>query len=39
MPQPQEPERSPASDFTQEELDLEMTVVCAGEFIQEVNFP
>ena len=33
-----EPEKKvPTSDFSQEELDLEMVVVCAGEFVKEVN--
>ena len=33
-----EPEKKvPTSDFSQEELDLEMVVVCAGEFLKEVN--
>jgi len=37
---PQEPEKpSPTSDFSQEELDLEMVVVCAGEFVKEVLSP
>ena len=36
----QEPEKtSPTSDFSQEELDLEMVVVCAGEFVKEVFLP
>ena len=29
---------TPTSDFSQEELDLEMVVVCAGDFIKEVPF-
>jgi hypothetical protein len=34
---PEEPEKkTPASKFSQEELDTEMVVVSAGEFIKEV---
>jgi hypothetical protein len=33
----QEQDDTPSSDFSQEELDLEMTVVCAGEFVKEVS--
>lgn len=36
FPPPEEPEKTPASNFSQEELDSEMVVVCAGEFIKEV---
>ena len=33
---PPQEDPTPTSDFSQEELDLEMVVVCAGEFIKEV---
>jgi hypothetical protein len=32
----EEPEKTPASNFSQEELDMEMIVVSAGEFVKEV---
>ena len=34
--QSQQPQMSLASEFSQEELDLDMVVVCAGEFVKEV---
>ena len=37
FPLPEESEKkTPASNFSQEELDLEMVVVSAGDFIKEV---
>ena len=33
---PAQEDPAPSSDFSQEELDLEMVVVCAGEFVKEV---
>jgi len=37
FPPPEEAEKkTPASNFSQEELDLEMVVVSAGDFIKEV---
>lgn len=35
--QSQQPQKSFASEFSQEELDLDMIVVCAGEFVKEVR--
>jgi len=36
LPESPEEEKSPTLEFTREELDMEMTVVCAGEFVKEV---
>jgi hypothetical protein len=33
---PEAEKKTPSSDFSQEELDLEMVVVCAGEAVKEV---
>jgi hypothetical protein len=34
---PEAEKKTPSSDFSQEELDLEMVVVCAGEVVKEVR--